>query len=78
MRKEGLPVDGCCVAAGIPSSEKAAKTIDALKTSGAKYVALNLACRWPSSDGQYHQGKRRLSRYSPADAGCHHSYEDFH
>jgi fatty acid synthase subunit beta len=39
MRKEGLPVEGFCVAAGIPSTEKAAEIINALKSSGIRHVA---------------------------------------
>jgi fatty acid synthase subunit beta len=43
MRKEGLPVEGFCVATGIPSTEKAAEIIDALKASGIKHVAFKPA-----------------------------------
>ncbi|GJE90516.1 fatty acid synthase [Phanerochaete sordida] len=39
MRREGLPVEGFCVAAGIPSSEKATEIIDSLKTAGIKHVS---------------------------------------
>lgn len=39
MRKEGLPVEGFCVAAGIPSTEKAAEIIDGLRSAGIKHVA---------------------------------------
>ena len=35
MRREGLPVEGFCVAAGIPSTEKAAEIISALRTPGS-------------------------------------------
>ena len=33
MHKEGLPIEGFCVATGIPTTEKAVKIIDGLKTS---------------------------------------------
>jgi hypothetical protein len=39
MRKEGLPIEGFCVAAGIPSTEKAVEIIDGLKQAGIKHVA---------------------------------------
>ncbi|KAK7027725.1 hypothetical protein R3P38DRAFT_3520793 [Favolaschia claudopus] len=39
MRKEGLPVEGFCVAAGIPSTEKAAEIIEGLKSAGIRHVA---------------------------------------
>ena len=38
MRKEGLPVKGLCVAAGIPSTEKAVEIIEGLKATGSKHV----------------------------------------
>ena len=39
MKKEGLPIEGLCVAAGIPSSEKAKEIIDGLRESGIKHVS---------------------------------------
>ena len=43
MRKEGLPIEGFCVAAGIPTTEKAVEIIDGLKDAGIRHVAFN--CR---------------------------------
>lgn len=39
MRKEGLPIEGFCVAAGIPRIENAVEVIDGLKTAGIKHVS---------------------------------------
>ena len=39
MRREGLPIEGFCVAAGIPTTEKAAEIIDGLKSVGIRHVA---------------------------------------
>jgi hypothetical protein len=39
IRKEGLPIEGFCVAMGIPSTETAAEIIDGLKKAGIKDVA---------------------------------------
>lgn len=39
MKKEGLPVEGLCVAAGIPSTEKAKEIIDGLREAGIKHVS---------------------------------------
>jgi enoyl reductase-like protein len=39
MKKEGLPIEGLCVAAGIPSTEKAKEVIDGLRGAGIKHVA---------------------------------------
>ncbi|KAI9602965.1 hypothetical protein H4Q26_002273 [Puccinia striiformis f. sp. tritici PST-130] len=39
MRKEGLPMEGFVVAAGIPSTEKAHEIIDGLRGAGIKHVS---------------------------------------
>ena len=39
MCKEGLPIEGFCVAAGVPTTEKAVEIIDGLKTAGIRHVA---------------------------------------
>jgi len=39
MRREGLPIEGFCVAAGIPTTEKAAEIISGLKSVGIRHVA---------------------------------------
>ncbi|KAG5636096.1 hypothetical protein H0H81_009121 [Sphagnurus paluster] len=38
-QEEGLPVEGFCVAAGIPTTEKALEIIEGLKAAGIKHVA---------------------------------------
>jgi fatty acid synthase subunit alpha len=35
MRREGLPIEGFCVAAGIPTTEKAAEIINGLNVTFA-------------------------------------------
>lgn len=39
MKKEGLPVEGLCVGAGVPSTEKAKEIIDGLREAGIKHVS---------------------------------------
>jgi enoyl reductase-like protein len=39
MRKEGLPIEDFCVAAGIPRTEKAVEIIEGLTGVGIKHVA---------------------------------------
>jgi hypothetical protein len=41
MRREGLPIEGFCVVAGIPTTEKADEIIDGLKSVGIHHVAFN-------------------------------------
>ncbi|KAJ7227399.1 fatty acid synthase [Mycena pura] len=82
MRKDGLPVEGFCVAAGIPSTEKAAEIIDGLRAAGIRHVSFK-----PGSV----EGIRQVVAIAAANpdfpvilqwtggrAGGHHSYEDFH
>lgn len=39
MCKEGLPIEGFCITAGIPSIEKPTMIIDSLKNAGIKHVS---------------------------------------
>ena len=82
MRKEGLPVEGFCVAAGIPTTEKAVEIIEGLKSSGIKHVAfkpgsvdgirqvVNIAAANPDFP--------IILQWTGGRAGGHHSFEDFH
>ena len=82
MRREGLPVEGFCVAAGIPSTEKAAEIIDALRNAGIKHVSfkpgsvdgirqvVNIAAANPDFP--------IIMQWTGGRAGGHHSCEDFH
>ncbi|KAF8896473.1 fatty acid synthetase alpha subunit [Infundibulicybe gibba] len=82
MRKEGLPVEGFCVAAGIPSTEKAAEIIEGLKAAGIKHVSfkpgsvdgirqvVNIAAANPDFPV--------IMQWTGGRAGGHHSFEDFH
>lgn len=82
MRREGLPIEGFCVAAGIPSTEKAAEIIGGLRSAGIKHISFK-----PGSV----EGIRQVVNIAAANpdfpvilqwtggrAGGHHSYEDFH
>ncbi|RPD59601.1 fatty acid synthase [Lentinus tigrinus ALCF2SS1-6] len=82
MRREGLPIEGFCVAAGIPSTEKAAEIITALRTAGIKHVSfkpgsvdgirqvVNIAAANPDFPV--------IMQWTGGRAGGHHSCEDFH
>ncbi len=82
MRREGLPIEGFCVAAGIPSSEKATEIINALRSAGIKHISFK-----PGSV----EGIRQVVNIAAANpdypiilqwtggrAGGHHSCEDVH
>jgi fatty acid synthase subunit alpha len=82
MRKEGLPMEGFCVAAGFPTTEKAVEIIDGLKTAGIRHVAfkpgsvdgirqvVNIAAANPDFP--------IILQWTGGRAGGHHSFEDFH
>ncbi|GAA5936216.1 hypothetical protein JCM1841_007037 [Sporobolomyces salmonicolor] len=82
MKKEGLPVEGLCVAAGIPSTEKAKEIIDGLRDAGIKHVSFK-----PGSVDGIRQVVNIASsnpdfpiilQWTGGRAGGHHSCEDFH
>jgi len=82
MRKEGLPIEGFCVAAGIPTTEKAVEIISGLKAAGIKHVSfkpgsvegirqvINIAAANPNFP--------IILQWTGGRAGGHHSFEDFH
>ncbi|KAK4046932.1 fatty acid synthase alpha subunit Lsd1 [Microbotryomycetes sp. JL201] len=82
MKQEGLPVEGLCVAAGIPSTEKAKEIIDGMREAGLKHVSfkpgsvdgirqvINIAAANPDFP--------IIMQWTGGRAGGHHSCEDFH
>lgn len=82
MRKEGLPIEGFCVAAGIPSTEKATEILNGLRASGLKHASfkpgsldgirqvINIAAANPDFP--------IILQWTGGRAGGHHSCEDFH
>jgi fatty acid synthase subunit alpha len=82
MRKEGLPIEGFCVAAGIPSTEKAAEIIEGLANAGIKHVAFKPGSvegiRQVISIAAANPSFPIILQWTGGRAGGHHSYEDFH
>jgi len=82
LRKEGLPVEGFCVAAGIPTTEKAVEIIDGLKAAGIKHVAFKPGSvegiRQVISIAAANPDYPIIMQWTGGRAGGHHSYEDFH
>ncbi|KAF8656258.1 hypothetical protein AX16_002694 [Volvariella volvacea WC 439] len=82
LRREGVPIEGFCVAAGIPTTEKAAEIIEGLRNAGIKHVSfkpgsvdgirqvVNIAAANPNFP--------IVLQWTGGRAGGHHSYEDFH
>ncbi|KAL0065236.1 fatty acid synthase alpha subunit Lsd1 [Marasmius tenuissimus] len=82
MRKEGLPVEGFCVAAGIPSTEKAVEIIDGLRNAGIKHVSFKPGSvegiRQVVSIAAANPDFPIIMQWTGGRAGGHHSFEDFH
>ena len=82
MKGEGLPVEGLCVAAGIPSTENATTMLTDLKAAGLKHISfkpgsiegirqvINIASANPDFP--------IIMQWTGGRAGGHHSCEDFH
>jgi fatty acid synthase subunit alpha, fungi type len=68
-----LPIEGFCVAAGIPTTEKAAEIISGLKSVGIRHVAFK-----PGSVDGIRQVVNIAAANPGGRAGGHHSFEDFY
>ncbi|KAF9643908.1 hypothetical protein BDM02DRAFT_3219125 [Thelephora ganbajun] len=82
MCREGLPIEGFCVAADIPTAEKAAETVEGLTKTGVDRVSFKLG----SVDGIRQVISIAVSvpyfpiilQWMGGRAGGHHSCEDVH
>lgn len=82
LRKAGIPIEGVCVAAGVPTRETADNIVSSLKDIGIKHVSFK-----PSSAATIREvvgiARRNpdvpiILQWTGGRAGGHHSYEDFH
>jgi len=82
MRKEGIPIEGFCVAAGIPTTERAVEIIDGLKAAGIRHVSFKpgsvAGIRQVVSIAASNPDFPIVMQWTGGRAGGHHSYEDFH
>ncbi|TKY88280.1 hypothetical protein EX895_002632 [Sporisorium graminicola] len=82
LSREGAPIDGMCVAAGIPSPDKAQELLTSLKQAGLRHVSFKPG----SLDGikqvckiaQQNPNFAIMLQWTGGRAGGHHSAEDFH
>lgn len=82
MRREGLPIEGFCVAAGIPSTEKANEIITALHSAGIKHIAFKPGSvegiRQVVNIASANPNYPIILQWTGGRAGGHHSCEDHH
>jgi len=82
LRKEGLPIEGLTIAAGIPSLDVAKEIILNLTDAGIKYVSFKPGSiegiRQVVTIAQANPHFPILLQWTGGRAGGHHSYEDFH
>ncbi|KAL0953237.1 hypothetical protein HGRIS_004490 [Hohenbuehelia grisea] len=82
MRREGLPVEGFCIAAGIPSTEKAKEIIDGLRSVGIRHVSFKPGSvdgiRQVVAIANANPDFPIILQWTGGRAGGHHSFEDFH
>ena len=82
MRREGLPIEGFCVAAGIPTTEKGTEIISSLREVGIKHVSFKPGSidgiRQVISLAAANPDFPIVLQWTGGRAGGHHSCEDFH
>ncbi|KAI9178750.1 fatty acid synthase alpha subunit Lsd1 [Blastocladiella emersonii ATCC 22665] len=82
LRREGYPVEGVCVAAGVPSPDVASEILTTLASVGIKHVAFKPG----SADAilqvvriaEAHPHVPVILQWTGGRAGGHHSFEDMH
>ncbi|KAI8145418.1 fatty acid synthase [Fennellomyces sp. T-0311] len=82
MRKEGLPMEGVCIAAGVPSLDVANEILANLQESGIRHVAFKPGSidtiRQVVSIAASNPTMPIIMEWTGGRAGGHHSFEDFH
>ncbi|KAJ3130628.1 3-oxoacyl-[acyl-carrier-protein] synthase, partial [Physocladia obscura] len=82
MRQEGIPMEGICVAAGVPSLDVADEIVSNLKRAGIRHVAFKPGgvetIRRVISIAKSHPDMPVILQWTGGRGGGHHSFEDFH
>ncbi|KAG5462635.1 MAG: hypothetical protein BJ554DRAFT_4304, partial [Olpidium bornovanus] len=82
MRKEGIPMEGVCVAAGVPSLDVANEVVSSLKEAGIRHVAFKPGgtetIRRVISIAKHNPDMPIVLQWTGGRGGGHHSFEDFH
>ncbi|KAJ3106179.1 3-oxoacyl-[acyl-carrier-protein] synthase [Phlyctochytrium bullatum] len=82
MRKEGIPMEGICIAAGVPSLDVANEVVKNLKDAGLKHVAFKPGSvdtiRRVIAIAKANPDMPIILQWTGGRGGGHHSFEDFH
>ncbi|KAJ3214628.1 3-oxoacyl-[acyl-carrier-protein] synthase [Dinochytrium kinnereticum] len=82
MRREGIPMEGICVAAGVPSLDVANEVVANLKAAGLKHVAFKPGSvetiRRVIAIAKANPDMPIILQWTGGRGGGHHSFEDFH
>ncbi|KAF9311477.1 3-oxoacyl-[acyl-carrier-protein] synthase [Podila horticola] len=82
LRREGLPMEGFCCAAGVPSLEVANEFISDMHEAGIRHVSFKPgsadAIRQVLAIAAAHPEMPIILQWTGGRAGGHHSFEDFH
>ncbi|KAJ2503686.1 fatty acid synthase alpha subunit Lsd1 [Coemansia sp. RSA 1972] len=82
MRREGIPLDGLCIGAGVPSFDVCNEIIDNIRSAGFRHIGLKpgsvATIRLVIKIAQANPTFPILLQWTGGRAGGHHSFEDFH
>ncbi|CAO3632523.1 unnamed protein product [Mucor hiemalis] len=82
MRKEGLPIEGLCIAAGVPSIELANEVISNLQVAGIRHISFKPgsidSIRQVVAIAAANPTMPIIMQWTGGRAGGHHSFEDAH
>ncbi|KAJ3540249.1 hypothetical protein NM688_g6254 [Phlebia brevispora] len=82
LRRTGVPIEGFCVAAGVPSTEKATEIIEGMRSTGIKHISFKPGSvegiRQVLNIAAAHSDFPIIMQWTGGRAGGHHSCEDFH
>ncbi|KAJ1769664.1 fatty acid synthase alpha subunit Lsd1 [Coemansia sp. RSA 1843] len=82
MRREGIPMEGLCIGAGVPSYEVCNEIITSICAAGFRHIGLKPSSvstiRLVIKIAQANPDFPILLQWTGGRAGGHHSFEDFH
>ncbi|KAJ2678474.1 fatty acid synthase alpha subunit Lsd1 [Coemansia spiralis] len=82
MRREGIPMEGLCIGAGVPSYEVTNEIIESIRAAGFRHIGLKpssvATIRLVIKIAQANPDFPILLQWTGGRGGGHHSFEDFH